>query len=78
MAAVKPDITRRMQEEDYIMLAFKRKDDMIRREREARLKEREARLAMARKTARLMKQLGYSIEEIAEETGLPITEILKL
>ena len=85
MAATTSDITRRMQEEDYIMLAFKRKDDMIRRkddmirrEREARLKERKARLAMARKTARLMKQLGYSIEEIAEETGLPITEILKL
>jgi len=85
MAAVKPDITRRMQEEDYIMLAFKRKDDMIRREREARLKEREARLkerearlAMARKTARELKKLGVPLERIQEITGLPITEILKL
>ena len=85
MAATSPDITRRMEEEDYIMLAFKRKEDLIRRKEDLiRRKEdlirreRQARLELARRTAKELKNLGVPSEKISKITGLPIIEIIKL
>jgi predicted transposase/invertase (TIGR01784 family) len=89
MAAVNPQIYDRMKVEEEILLAFKLKDqyyeNTIKKEREARLKalkekekEREARLAIARNSARELKQLGVPVEKIAQITGLSIDEIRNL